>query len=545
MVNFCMAFHNHQPVGNFDHVIEHIYQLAYRPFLEALSHHPGIRISMHYSGVLLLWLCKHHPEFIEQLKELIQRGQVEILAGGLYEPILPSLTERDKLDQMRRMINLLEDQFGVHPKGLWLAERVWEPHLTKVIAQVGLRYVLLDDSHLRETGLEDEEMQGYYLCEDEGLTIAVFPGSQQLRYTMPFRPPEETFDYIRWVASLRDEALAQVGDDGEKFGGWPYTHHSVYEEGWLERFFSLLEDHSSWCRTLPYGEYIEQQPPIGNIYLPTASYTEMMEWVLPTKTRINYEEARNRLQHDQAYRFLKGGFWRNFFVKYPESNRMHKKMLYVSQKIRDYEDKTRTRKALAKAKDHLHQSQCNCAYWHGVFGGLYLPHLRNAIYTQLIAAEAEIDRLRHPQGRWLELETQDLLRNGSHTIMVNTDQFNLYFSPETGASLFELDYKPKSINFQDTFTRRWEAYHEKIKELASQPPQDNGGVKTIHHISQTKEEGLERLLDYDPCPRHSLLEHFLSPTTDPAGSGNFHLPITGGRRLPRQNLCLSSQETKG
>jgi alpha-mannosidase len=46
---------------------------------------------LHYSGVLLEWLEERHPEFFDQLRELCGRGQVELLGGGYYEPILLSI----------------------------------------------------------------------------------------------------------------------------------------------------------------------------------------------------------------------------------------------------------------------------------------------------------------------------------------------------------------------------------------------------------------------------------------------------------------------
>jgi alpha-amylase len=41
----------------------------------------------------------------------------------------------------------------------------------------------------------------------------------------------------------------------------------------------------------------------------------------------------------------------------------------------------------SEARRELYRGQCNCSYWHGVFGGLYLGHLRFAVYKHLLAAE--------------------------------------------------------------------------------------------------------------------------------------------------------------
>jgi alpha-amylase/alpha-mannosidase (GH57 family) len=83
-----LLIHAHQPVGNFDDVIERAYQQCYSPFVQVLERHPSIRMGLHYSGALLEWLERAHPEYFEQLRVLVKRGQVEIVGGGFYEPIL-------------------------------------------------------------------------------------------------------------------------------------------------------------------------------------------------------------------------------------------------------------------------------------------------------------------------------------------------------------------------------------------------------------------------------------------------------------------------
>src|SRR5216117_3789964 len=74
---------------------------------------------------------------------------------------------------------------------MWLAERVWEPHLPRVLAQAGVEYVLLDDSHFAQAGLDPDALGGYYLTEDQGVRLRVFPISQRLRYLIPFAEVEE------------------------------------------------------------------------------------------------------------------------------------------------------------------------------------------------------------------------------------------------------------------------------------------------------------------------------------------------------------------
>src|SRR5262249_56422852 len=91
--------------------------------------------------------------------------------------------------------------------------------------------------------------------------------------------------------------------------------------------------------------------------------------------------------------FIRGGFWRNFQVKYPEANEMYSRMLQVSNRLHEMSQAPAAehRDLINSARRELYRSQCNCPYWHGAFGGVYLPHRRNAIYRHLIAAENALD----------------------------------------------------------------------------------------------------------------------------------------------------------
>ena len=128
-----------------------------------------------------------------------------------------------------------------------------------------------------------------------------------------------------------------VGDDGEKFGAWPHTHRTCYEEGWLTRFFDLLGENASWIELALPGEVIDSAPPLGKIYLPDASYREMTEWALPVSQQIEYDHLVHELEHDGRWprikKFFQGGFWRNFKVKYPEANEMYARMMAVSRRV--------------------------------------------------------------------------------------------------------------------------------------------------------------------------------------------------------------------
>ncbi len=128
----------------------------------------------------------------------------------------------------------------------------------------------------------------------------------------------EVIDYFESEAAENGTAIAIMGDDGEKFGSWPGTYEWCYEKGWMEDFFTAIEQNSDWLEMITPGEYANRFPPLGRIYLPTASYAEMMEWSLPANVSTEFVEIEHEMEQQDrqdVLRFLRGGFWRNFMVK--------------------------------------------------------------------------------------------------------------------------------------------------------------------------------------------------------------------------------------
>jgi len=488
--HFVLLIHAHQPVGNFDAVFERTYRQSYLPFIECLARHPGVRIGLHYSGPLLEWLSGAHPEYFALLADMAAHGQIELVGGGFYEPILISIPFADQIEQIARLAAFLERQFGKRPRGAWLAERVWEPQLPSAFAAAGVSYTLVDDSHFLSAGFEPEQMFGSYVAENGGHNVTLVPGLQALRYLIPFREVVEVVAFLRGASARHPEGMAAMGDDLEKFGSWPGTYDHCYTNGWLDRFFSALEAESTWLSVTPPGEYLAAHAPLGRADLPTASYTEMMEWAFPTAARKRFHEVRQRFANEpEVLRFLSGNLWRGFFSKYAESNLLNKKMLRVSSEIELLGQRRRGAAAaqkLAEARTHVLRAQCNDAYWHGVFGGVYAPHLRTALWREAIRAETLAESV---AGR------------GRDEVRATSPQFSALLKPSDGATIAALDDRRAAATLINSMTRRPEAYHDRLRTPSSGTGSE---VASIHERTRAKEEGLERRLRYDRWPRHAF-----------------------------------------
>ncbi len=497
-VQFIFGIHNHQPVGNFDHVFHDACDRSYLPFLQVLEKFPDISMAFHFSGSLIEWLEAHRQDVLDLFKKLVDRGNIEVLGGGFYEPILAMIPEADQIGQIQKMNDWARQNLDYEIKGNWLTERVWEPHLAQSLNKAQIDYMLVDDYHFLTTGADPKNLNGYYYTEQEGKILSVFPISQKMRYAMPFEDPQLALDILKSYASEDGDSLVVMADDGEKFGIWPGTWETVYGQKWLERFFTLLSENSEWLTTTTFKQYHSNHLPRDLVYLPTSSYFEMSQWTLPTSLGRQMDhfvrDLENQDKADENRPFIKGGMWRNFFTKYPESNWMQKRVQFLSLNLDQLSSNGGIPTSL---RDDLYRAQCNCAYWHGVFGGLYLPHLRHAIFEHLLKAE---EKFLSSGGSFPGLV--DLDSDGVKEYRLRSDQVQLFITADTG-HIRELDWLPAYFNVTNYLQRYSEHYHEKLAD-AGKNQNTNG---SIHDIVLTKEEGLQDKLFIDKYKRQGLIDH--------------------------------------
>ena len=474
-IKFLMGLHCHQPVDNFGQIFEEAYRKAYEPFLATLERHPGIKLSLHYSGPVIDWFLKNRQGFIERIIKLVDKGQVEILSGGYYEPIVPMIPERDALGQMEMLTSFIETKLHRKPTGFWLTERIWDPSIRDVLKKTDMKYTIVDDFHFKCAGVKENKIFGHYSVK--GIeNFSVFASVKKLRYAMPFRPVSSTMDYIKGVYEKEGAQSVTFADDCEKFGLWPYTHDWVYRKGWLDKLFTELEK-SDFIETATFSEALEKDKSLGEIEVPSSSYEEMFNW--------------------------SGGDFNNFFKKYSESDLMRRRMLHLSEKLSTTSEK--------EARNELYKAQSNCAYWHGVFGGVYLTHLRQGIYSHMIKAERAIDK---KNGK-CKIEKADLRGEYKNSICLKNDNIAVFINPDYAGAIFEIDYKPTPYNLVNTISRRFETYHRKLIKNRKlnvgklKKDADKDDAVDLYDVLGVRGRNLRRFLSYDSYNRFSFMCHVM------------------------------------
>jgi hypothetical protein len=333
---------------------------------------------------------------------------------------------------------------------------VWEPDLARDLADAGVRYALVDDRPFLAAGHEARTLGAVFRTEHDGRLLDLLPIDERLRYLVPFRPVAEIEAALR-ARHADGERLAVFADDAEKFGGWPGTREWVFGTGWLDDFLdTMLALQDEGVLRLVTGPQVLGESPRGGLaYLPTGSYREMEEWSLPAEAAARLSALRDdvRTSHgddrvdgaDTA--FLRGSHWKHFLVKYPEANRLHKHMLAVSRLCRAQGNPSAARRAIGMA-------QSNDPLWHGVFGGLYLPWLRESNWHHLARAEALLRR-----GQPLAVERLDLDADGQEELWVHGAHVSLVLAPHRGFAAETWLLLDRAENATDVLTRRIEHYH--------------------------------------------------------------------------------------
>ncbi|NDU85261.1 MAG: DUF1926 domain-containing protein [Ferrovum sp.] len=525
-----LGVHAHQPVGNFPAVMEDAHHRCYRPFLHLLAQFPEFPCSVHFSGWLLDYLIEHHRDDMELLKTMVVRGQVELFTAGYAEPVLAAIPEVDRVGQIRFLSERIQEFFGGDlPRGSWLTERVWESSVVPSLRQSGVRYVTVDDYHFLCAGQDSATLQGYFTTEEGGEPLDIFPIAESLRYKIPFTPASEVVSYIESLAKENKLDAGIYFDDIEKFGIWPETYEWVYEKGWFEQFIRGVLS-SDIISPMTFAQYHAQSHTRGPVYLPTTSYIEMNEWTLPASAARRFSAMVERSRWENRYTedrpFIRGGIWRNFMMRYPEANHLHKRMLGLSQRFHALDVAAQT----AERRRLLYESQANDAYWHGLFGGLYLPHLRRALYAALIELERDLDTIapRPPQ------ERRDFNLDGYDETLIHNELLQVIVAGSGPAHVLELDSYQLRQNFADTLTRQAEHYHDKMTQQPTLP-QESSGLANPHDRVAFKDvigpedmtvDSVRRALFTDyvtAAPIHAPLEYVPeSAMSDTSLTASFH-----------------------
>lgn len=451
-VRLVFGTHNSISPGAAHEHIEEIYQKAYKPFLTHLYNFPEITAVLYYSGPLLEWFEKYHPEFNTVLREMADKRQVELMGGGFYEPVLSMIPAQDRVGQVEMMTTYLRKTFGKRARGCWLPGRIWEPQLASVLRSSGIDYTFLDDTHFEAAGFRGEELYKPAITEDQGKTVTVFPISRKIMSGFGKIVPRKIIEEMCNDRNDDDKVIV-IFPNGRQIG-YENGHSLSINHQWLESFLNELRNSRKLIELVQPGRYVRQtKNSFNKAYFPCTSYGEIMKWVLPADRQIEFHKlSTNLIESGVEPHWIYGGFFRQFLSKYRESNFLYSKMMHVSVLANQVRGDKYRKKA---AKEELWKGQNNLAFWHGNQGGIYSASVRHQAYKALIEGE----KITRERGIFkTSLSTIDYDMDGEKEYLYQGHVTNAYVHSRGGV-LFELDHIASCWNYLNTMSRYPEPYH--------------------------------------------------------------------------------------
>ena len=420
-LNVILCASGHLPLGTCEAEFETLYNTGIKPLISALNKFPKINMVFHYSGVILNWIERRHPELFMLLEELLSRKQAEMLGGGFYHPVLPLLPLTDKLGQIEMLTTYLRKQFGKRPIGCLIPAMAWEQNLVGPLNSCGMSYTFLEEEQFSGSGISSGEGGIYSPCitEDQGKLIMVFPVAGAMGRELWKGEPLKILEELLGRLPKNGEEQVIVFPIAATEEG--LASRDNHPEAEYEKLFEVFSNANLKVKfTLPSRIY-------KNIHFPGKNYFSGV-WTIGRNSRQAVQPAIHP---------------RQFLVKHPEAGGIYAKMIHVHTLINNQlrGDKTRKRTAL----EELWKAQDS-----GIFRlssrGLFHSPVRKAAYRSILEAEKITWEKRKITP---SLSVFDFDLDGEGEYIFQDDKLNCCVKPR-GASVFEFDYFPCTWNYLDT-----------------------------------------------------------------------------------------------
>jgi hypothetical protein len=401
--------HAHVPSGSGESEFEYVYENKLRPFVANLYRYSNIQAVLHYSGVLLYWVERTHPEFFMLIEDMITRKQAELLGGGFYEPSFPLIPLQDRIGQIELMTTYIRKHFGKRPLGCWLPQMAWEQHLAAALSVSDMNYTFLSQEQFVQAGIKGAGLFSPCISEDQGKLLTIFPVSLSVEKELA----EKSFSLVFVELKNKFEEVCGKCESEKIISVFPEKVSSSPEEA----------PDTAWNR---FFEEISLSEKI-------------VETTLPSKF-LRGHKAYKKGSFPNSSAAVNNFSPRNFLIEHDESGGIYSKMIFTNVLINQLKgDKSRK----LNAREELWQAQDSSLFSPG--NGYLRGELRKSAYSSLLRAEM----MTREKGKFIpSLIQYDFDFDGIKEFIFQDAVINCYIQPK-GAGVFELDYLPKEWNYLD------------------------------------------------------------------------------------------------
>ena len=462
---------------------------------------------------------------------LVAAGRVELLGGGYYEPVLASLPERDRLAQLRLMGDTIERIGGRRPTRR-LARRAGLG--ARPAGGPGRRRLPLDDPrrrplpgrldrgvaavgrlHHRRPGPPADRLR---LGQDPALPASRSGRSRTSSTTCASTPRRIARSWPSWATTARSSGRGRARSSiagARAAGSTASSTPSTANADWIELVTPERVDRrasgrsaGSTCRPRPTPRWA------NGPCRPTRAWPSSTRWPPP--------QAEGRPEA----RWLRGGFWRNFQVKYREINDLHKQMLRTSAKVAAMPRRRRPRGGPARA--HAGPEQ-RLLLARRLRRDLHRPHAPRHVRAPHRGRGP--GRRGRPGGRpgdRRDRRSSTPTSTALDELLVTSPGQTVVIDPFEGGGIGSWDIRAVRHALAAVMRRRPEAYHQRLIDSAApaaeaaeaatatgrrRAARRSGAVASIHAVVRSREPGLADRLQYDGYERRSGLVHLFAPGT--------------------------------
>lgn len=141
-------FHIYQPPAWDEAIVRRASAEAYIPLLNVLRQHPTLKITLNITGALIEQLTALGlGEVLTGIRQLAERGQIELVGSAKYHPILPLLPPEEIIRQIDLQTQTCRSVFGpaFAPVGFFAPEMAFASLLEPILLERGYQWVILDE----------------------------------------------------------------------------------------------------------------------------------------------------------------------------------------------------------------------------------------------------------------------------------------------------------------------------------------------------------------------------------------------------------------
>lgn len=165
--------HIYQPYDQHPGILDKIVNESYRPLIRGLYKTPEAKVTINVNAVLSELMFKHgFRDVIDNLKELVDMGRVELTGSAKFHAFMPLLPESEVERQIMLNHETNKRYFGkaFNPKGFFPPEMAYSPKIASVVKSLGYEWIIIDEVSVCDMP-EAEKRDRIFEIKDLGLNV--------------------------------------------------------------------------------------------------------------------------------------------------------------------------------------------------------------------------------------------------------------------------------------------------------------------------------------------------------------------------------------